>query len=112
MKKTTALLKALAHETRLQILSLLIDGEVCVCKIMDKLELPQSTVSRHLAILKSAGLLEDRRDGTWIHYSLAAGHAVMVAQLLGLFGEHPPQTEQSPGDQQKLPGGLRKKNCA
>jgi ArsR family transcriptional regulator len=63
--------KALADRTRLRILALLVDGEVCVCHIHDTLGLPQPTASRHLAYLRRAGLVEARREGTWMHYRLA-----------------------------------------
>lgn len=67
-----ALFKALADGTRLRILGLLVGGEVCVCEIHDALKLPQPTVSRHLAYLRRAGLVETRREGLWIHYRLAS----------------------------------------
>jgi ArsR family transcriptional regulator len=63
--------KALADRSRLRILALLVDGEVCVCDIHDTLRLPQPTASRHLAYLRRAGLVEARRDGTWMHYRMA-----------------------------------------
>lgn len=109
MKKKVALFKALAHQTRLQILSLLLEGEVCVCNIMAILKLPQSTASRHLAILKNAGLVEDRRDGTWVHYSLAKGCNSMTDQLLNMLGEHLPQTKEGARDRQRLSDALQKK---
>jgi len=62
---------ALADATRLRILGLLANGEVCVCHIHESLRLPQPTVSRHLAHLRRAGLVQTRRDGVWIHYRLA-----------------------------------------
>jgi ArsR family transcriptional regulator len=64
------LFKALADGTRLRILGLLLAGEVCVCGIQDSLKSPQSKVSRHLAYLRRARLVETRRDGLWIHYRL------------------------------------------
>src|SRR5262245_7115319 len=67
-----ALFKALADATRLRILALLVGGEICVCEIHDALKLPQPTVSRHLAYLRRAGLVETRREGLWIHYRLAS----------------------------------------
>lgn len=63
--------KALADKTRLRILALLGNNEVCVCHIHDSLGLPQPTVSRHLAYLRRAGLVDARRDGVWMHYQLA-----------------------------------------
>ena len=62
---------ALADATRLRILGLLADGEVCVGHIHEALRLPQPTVSRHLAHLRRAGLVRTRRDGLWVHYQLA-----------------------------------------
>ena len=64
--------KALADVTRLRILALLGGNEVCVCHIHDSLGLPQPTVSRHLAYLRRAGLVDTRRDGVWMHYQLSA----------------------------------------
>lgn len=63
--------KALADATRLRILALLGGNEVCVCHIHDSLRLPQPTVSRHLAYLRRAGLVDTRRDGVWMHYQLS-----------------------------------------
>ena len=71
MKNTARIMKALADETRLRILALLLDsGELCVCDLMAALQLPQSTVSRHLAYLKNAGWLDDRREGVWMYYQV------------------------------------------
>ena len=63
--------KALGDSTRLRILGLLLNGEVCVCDIHDSLKTSQPKVSRHLAHLRAAGLVETRREGVWIHYRLA-----------------------------------------
>ncbi len=65
------LFKALADATRLRILALLQAGEICVCDIHGSLDLPQPTVSRHLAYLRKAGLVNGRKDGLWVHYRLA-----------------------------------------
>src|SRR5688572_8878949 len=66
-----ALFQALADRTRLRILALLLAGEVCVCHIHESLDLPQPKVSRHLAYLRRAGLVQTRKDGLWVHYRLA-----------------------------------------
>src|SRR5262245_63037977 len=63
--------KALADKTRLRILALLGNNEVCVCHIHDSLGLPQPTVSRHLAYLRKTGLVVTRRDGVWMHYQMS-----------------------------------------
>ena len=65
------LMKALADETRLRIVALLAHGELCVCHVESGLDIPQPTASRHLAVLRNAGVVEARRDGSWIHYRLA-----------------------------------------
>ena len=66
-----SLFKALADKTRLRILALLGNNEVCVCHIHDSLGLPQPTVSRHLAYLRKSGLVAARRDGVWMHYQVS-----------------------------------------
>src|SRR5688572_13429811 len=64
--------RALADKTRLRILALIGGNEVCVCHIHDSLGLAQPTVSRHLAYLRRAGLVDTRRDGVWMHYQLSS----------------------------------------
>jgi arsenate reductase/ArsR family transcriptional regulator len=63
-------LKAAGDPTRTRILKLLEGGGLCVCQVQVVLGLAPSTVSKHLSILKSAGLVEDKRDGKWIQYTL------------------------------------------
>ncbi len=86
MRKLEAALEAAGDRSRTRILKLLETRELCVCQIQAVLGLAPSTVSKHLSILKSAGLVEDRREGRWIHYGLAAGgdnpHAEGVLSLL------------------------------
>jgi DNA-binding transcriptional ArsR family regulator len=62
--------KAISDPTRLKILYLLQDGELCVCEILTVLEKPQSTISHHLNVLKNAGFIKGRKEGVWIHYKL------------------------------------------
>jgi len=61
---------ALADETRLQIIERLCSGEQCVCDLTDFLQTGQSRLSFHLKTLKEAGVLNDRREGRWVYYSL------------------------------------------
>ena len=69
MRDYADIFKALADETRLAILALLLEhGELCVCDVESVLGISQSKASRHLRYLKNAGLVEDRREGTWVHY--------------------------------------------
>ena len=62
--------KALAHPSRLLMLDALADGELCVCELTALVHADQSTVSRHLAILKQAGIIDDRKDGPKTFYRL------------------------------------------
>lgn len=72
MDAHSELFQSLADPTRLRLLNLLTrTGEVCVCELVDALRLPQYTVSRHLQILRTAGLVDDRREGKWIYYRIA-----------------------------------------
>ena len=78
--------KAVGDPTRTRILKLLENGGLCVCQVQAVLGLAPSTVSKHLTILKHAGLVEDRRDGKWIEYALTEDarnpHAKPVLDLL------------------------------
>ena len=75
--------KALGDPVRLRLFYLLsLTDELCVCHLTDALELPQSTVSRHLAVLRHAELVDTRRDGKWIHYRLAGDMARNLAAVV------------------------------
>ncbi len=64
------LCKALGDSNRLQIVQLLSDGERCACKLLERFEITQPTLSHHMRILCESGLVEVRREGKWSHYSL------------------------------------------
>ena len=68
MRDMMNVLKALADETRVRIVMALRGRELCVCQITELVELAQSTVSKHMAILRQARLVEARKDGRWIYY--------------------------------------------
>ena len=72
---------ALADRTRLRLLNLLRDGEVCVCFFAGTLETNNPKISRHLAYLKRAGLVSGRRDGKWMHYSVQRPTEHMAAEV-------------------------------
>jgi arsenate reductase/ArsR family transcriptional regulator len=63
-------MKAVGDPTRVRILKILERGELCVCQVIAVIGLGQSTISKHLFLLRAAGLVRDRRDRKWIHYSL------------------------------------------
>ncbi|MGN0915257.1 MAG: ArsR/SmtB family transcription factor [Succinivibrio sp.] len=62
--------KALGDENRLEIVKLLSSGEMCGCKLLEKFEITQPTLSHHMKILYECGLVNDRKEGKWHHYSL------------------------------------------
>lgn len=68
-----ALFKALADETRLEIVRLLAraSGELCACELEEHFELSQPTISHHLRVLRQAGIVRGERRGTWVHYAIA-----------------------------------------
>ena len=74
--------KALSDPTRLRLLNLLSEGEVCVCHLGEALRIVQPKVSRHLACLKKAGLVAARRDGLWIHYRWAEPSNAVVRDTM------------------------------
>lgn len=80
--KLESVFKALADTTRLRILALLSSGEVCVCHLHDSMGIPQPTVSRHLAYLRRAGLVDARRDGVWMHYQMSRSLDPVVAGVV------------------------------
>lgn len=85
MKEYVDLFKALSDETRLRIMVLLSEKELCVCQIEAALRLSQVKVSRHLAILRHAGLVKDKRDGLWIYYSIAEPKNKLEENLFDCF---------------------------
>jgi len=94
MKKITNIFKALSDDTRLRVVKLLQERELCVCELMQVLDMSQPRISRHMSVLKNAGLLEDRREGKWVHYSLRNGVEnkeinVILQTLSRLAADHP-----------------------
>jgi ArsR family transcriptional regulator len=87
------LFKALADRTRLRLISLIGDTEVCVCFFVVILKISQPKISRHLAYLRRAGIVSARRDGKWMHYRLAEPpdeHAARIfREVRASLAEHP-----------------------
>ena len=76
------LFAGLADRTRLRLLNLMAEQEVCVCYFVEILEAPQPTISRHLAYLRRSGLVQARREGKWMHYRIVPPANQFVRQLL------------------------------
>lgn len=77
-----SLLRALSERVRLRILNLIGDTELCVCFFVQALQLPQPTISRHLAYLRREGVVTARRQGLWMHYRINVPEDPRVAQVL------------------------------
>ena len=105
MKKSTpeeleVLFQALGDRTRLRLLNLMADGEVCVCFFIEVLDELQPKISRHLAYLRSAGLVNASRDGKWISYSIAppehpAARAVFDAAIAAMKEDREMQRDRA-----------------
>jgi ArsR family transcriptional regulator len=77
-------LHALSDENRLRVVDALRLGERCVCQLTEGLGISQSLLSHHLRVLREAGLVSDRREGRWVHYSLVPG---ALGELERFFGD-------------------------
>jgi ArsR family transcriptional regulator, arsenate/arsenite/antimonite-responsive transcriptional repressor len=98
----TTVYSALSDPTRLRMLALIGQGEICVCHIHDSLGVPQPTASRHLAYLRRAGLVETRRAGIWMHYRLATITDPVIKTIIESALHALTHTEVSARDQKRL----------
>lgn len=87
MKEQAKIFKALGDPVRLEIIRLLLDKELCVCHILSAFKVSQPTISHHLKALKYAGVVNDRREGKWIYYSLVPEAFAQARALLQEFTE-------------------------
>jgi ArsR family transcriptional regulator len=110
MKAATRFLEALTDPTRLRLLRLLRQQELCVCELVDTLRLPQYKISRHLRSLRAVGLVEARRDGRWMHYRLGCRGAQgrLAQDLLAVLCGHLDKTPLGQRDD----AGLRRRLAA
>jgi ArsR family transcriptional regulator len=101
MQNEIQLFKAISDGTRLRILLLLLNnGELCVCDLMESLQIPQSTVSRHLAILRSAGLVDGERRGAWMYYQVVEDQT-LGSDILSNLRQHCSGLETAVADQRR-----------
>lgn len=80
--------KALSDENRVRALMMLTGGELCVCQIIEMLGLAPSTVSKHMSILRQAGLVETRKEGRWIYYRLPGRESLVVSEIVTWLKKH------------------------
>lgn len=102
------LLSALADSTRLRLVRLLLQEELCVCELVDALRIPQYKVSRHLARLRRVGLVHSRRNGRWMYYSIGrqGGSNAFHRDLLQVMGIHLDGVAAARKDDVRLSGRL------
>ena len=81
-RKIAAIFKALGDENRIRILKLLHGGEKCACKLLDELNIGQSTLSHHMKILCDAGIVTGRKEGKWMHYSICCEGVADIRAIL------------------------------
>jgi ArsR family transcriptional regulator, arsenate/arsenite/antimonite-responsive transcriptional repressor len=105
------LFKTVSDPTRLRLINLLRLGSICVCEIQSILQIPQSTVSRHLAGLRHAGIATDSRSGNKIIYSLAAADSPQIAALYRLLDKCCPFDEVLKADLSRLNRAIKKGEC-
>ena len=82
-KQYALYLKALGEETRMEIFHMLSDGELCACDILEAFHITQPTLSYHMKILSKSGLINSRKDGIWMRYSI---NKEALEDLKSLFG--------------------------
>ena len=87
-KDVSTVFKALCDESRVLILKYLMSGGKCACRLLEDLDIAQSTLSHHMKILTDSGIVSGRKEGKWMHYSVSeAGIDVAVAYLNALKGQ-------------------------
>jgi len=96
------LFRALADRTRLRLLNLIADKEICVCYFVQILGMSQPKISRHLAYLRRAGIVAARRQGRWMHYRLVAPRDGVASAILKEMLAHLRQLPHMQGDLAKL----------
>lgn len=81
-REDAKIIKALADENRLKILDLLHSGEKCACVLLEELNITQSTLSHHMKILCDSSLVDYRKDGKWMHYSISKEGSTVIKEML------------------------------
>ncbi|MBP7951755.1 MAG: winged helix-turn-helix transcriptional regulator [Verrucomicrobiales bacterium] len=89
MNSVVSFARALADETRWRIVQLIFNEPMCVCELADILDMPQSSVSSHVQIIKKAGILESERCEKWIYYRVSASHRNLLSTIGGFFEVSP-----------------------
>ena len=103
--------RAVSDRTRLRIMALLLEGELCVCDIVSALDVPQPTASRHLAYLRKSGLVVARKKGQWNYYRLAPAERSFHEKLLDCVGCCVKELPDAVRDLKRLQAARRTNDC-
>jgi ArsR family transcriptional regulator, arsenate/arsenite/antimonite-responsive transcriptional repressor len=113
MKSFATVFKALSDDSRLRIINLLFfSGELCVCDIEEVMGFTQTKVSRHLAYLRKAGLVDDRRQGLWMLYSIAKPRDDEHKKILDFLASLLQSNDVARKDAERLASRIKKGCCA
>ncbi len=88
MNQLTDIAHALSDPNRIRLLSACLDGERCVCQLVELIDLSNASISKHLATLRNAGLLASRKEGRWVHYRVPSEPEPIVEDALGWVRAH------------------------
>lgn len=80
--RAAVIFKAFCDENRVKILQMLTSGEKCACKLLEEMNITQPTLSHHMKILCDSGIVEGRRDGKWMYYSISKAGVALARQYL------------------------------
>jgi ArsR family transcriptional regulator len=113
MEQMASVFKALSDEARLRIINLLLySGELCVCDIEAVMNFTQTKVSRHLAYLRRVGLVDARRKGFWMLYSIATAKTKEQREILEVLAALLDSNDVARKDARRLAGQIRNGCCA
>lgn len=102
MNQLTTITHALSDPTRLRLLAAVLNQERCVCQLVELIDLSNASISKHLATLRNAGLLESRKEGRWVHYKSPDAPTPIIADALSFVQTHALNDLQIKADQTKL----------
>lgn len=112
-RKTVNVFRALSDPSRIRIVKMLEERELCVCEIREVLNLSTSTVSKHLSILRDAGLVLDWKEGKWVNFKLNSAVAdTLIRPLLGVLKDGLADEKQVRQDREKVKRVDRNKLCS
>jgi ArsR family transcriptional regulator len=109
MTNPVTFFRAMADETRWRIVRLVMDRALCVCELADILEMPQSSVSSHVQVIRKAGLLESETCGKWTYFRIVRSHLPLLKAVLKTFGDSEIQALDAGKSSARL--ALRESSC-